>query len=953
MTITEQYREILKDLALGTKMTRQEIVKLLQDKYGTNPSSILPSDYSYNMTNKGIEDLDNKPNFFLNRGNGQYEYVGENYTGIDITAIISAYKSDFQKVDAEERYKWEAIGWYKKHWDIEASDFSRMLSVSFSKAANLLTSGMYYAYKMLCEYAESDPEAVRELFRELYDESIPLGKRYSDFREGFRLHCEHLKGEAGQGKALSHFQDLHAVSVYLTFEYPGKYYFYKAKVYEAFKNLIGFAEKRGKAKSEVWKIENCNQMCSQVWNYVKQDKELMAMSAARLTEECFQDEDGYVTAMDVVYYGSRMKPRTETKEKEEEGIGEAAYWPSPDEYDPGITPGVWLEALNDSDVTTKENLVMLKMFIEQGGESTCRHLADVYGKVHNYYNKLGSSFCEKIKKKYNCPDCIDDVGFRYYPIAFRGRSVIENGRKRYSWKLRKELKAALEKMDLSEIDIDNTEDQTTDVAKNTILYGPPGTGKTYSTVVYAVAIIEKKLLEDVKEENYDDVLARYNQYKTDGNIETTTFHQSYGYEEFIEGIRPNMDESDEENKEEVQYQIASGLFKSFCDRALRPVIKKAADAGLNTSPVVWKVSLEGTYDNPTRTECLENGHIRLGYDDYGPDITGETDFTDGGKTVVNAFINKMRVGDIVLSCYSSTTIDAVGVITGDYEWHEEYDKYKRLRKVDWLVKGIREDITEVNGGTTMTLSAVYKMSVSLADVMGIVNKHTGAANKIGPNGNNYVFVIDEINRGNISKIFGELITLIEDSKRIGQPEETTVKLPYSKKPFGVPDNVYLVGTMNTADRSIATIDTALRRRFQFKEMQPDADVLEGISVEDVSVKDMLIRMNRRIRVLYDREHTIGHAYFMPLKKSPTIEVLAEIFADSIIPLLQEYFYEDYEKIRLILGDNNKQDPGIQFISAVSIDYSELFGNTDYEFDENNIYEINKEAFMNIESYRSI
>ena len=218
---------------------------------------------------------------------------------------------------------------------------------------------------------------------------------------------------------------------------------------------------------------------------------------------------------------------------------------------------------------------------------------------------------------------------------------------------------------------------------------------------------------------------------------------------------------------------------------------------------------------------------------------------------------------------------------------------------------------------------------------------------------NYVFIIDEINRGNISKIFGELITLIETTKRVGRSEGMTVRLPYSQKPFGVPKNVYIIGTMNTADRSIATIDTALRRRFQFREMQPSPDVLEDISVEDLSISKLLNRMNKRITVLYDREHTIGHAYFMPLKLSPTVETLAEIFTNNIIPLLQEYFYEDYEKIRLVLGDNRKTDPAEHFIKAVENDYAELFGDVDIGLDDSCSYEINYAAFGNIEAYRSI
>ena len=178
----------------------------------------------------------------------------------------------------------------------------------------------------------------------------------------------------------------------------------------------------------------------------------------------------------------------------------------------------------------------------------------------------------------------------------------------------------------------------------------------------------------------------------------------------------------------------------------------------------------------------------------------------------------------------------------------------------------------------------------------------------------YVFIIDEINRGNISKIFGELITLIENTKRAGMPEAASALLPYSDEPFSVPSNVYLLGTMNTADRSIALMDTALRRRFQFEEMMPNSQVLRDIQADTVEkdgvtldVAEMLDTINQRIEYLFDREHTIGHAFFTELKDDATIEKLASIFMKSVIPLLQEYFYEDYSKIMLILGDNGKKD----------------------------------------------
>lgn len=327
---------------------------------------------------------------------------------------------------------------------------------------------------------------------------------------------------------------------------------------------------------------------------------------------------------------------------------------------------------------------------------------------------------------------------------------------------------------------------------NTILFGPPGTGKTYNSIKYAVDTVDTKFNQDVKD--YTDYIKKFNELKEVGRIAFTTFHQSYGYEEFIEGIKPNLSNSSAEKNSEgnkpnlsdnsekkISYKIAEGVFKKCCEEAR-------------------------------------------------------------GKS------------------------------------------------------------------------------------------------------GNYVFIIDEINRGNISKIFGELITLIEDSKREGELEAMSVILPYSKENFSVPKNVYILGTMNTADRSISLMDTALRRRFEFVEMMPDEDLLDKVVVEeDINIHEMLKIMNRRIEALYDREHTLGHAFFMPLnnEKKATIDKLASIFKNKIIPLLQEYFYEDYEKIMLVLGIDPQNTDDSKFISVKSNDG--LFKNSP-EIDSNTTYQINHKAF---------
>lgn len=852
-----------------------------------------------------------------------------------IKSIITLYKDDFKRINNEERFKWEAIHTYKKVWNINADNFAQMVSAAFRNHGTLLRASNYYPYKMLITFAEAEPETVRSLFKTLYNETLPFDERFRAFRDGFNKFYE--------PQNLNSYQDLHAVSVYLTFEYPERHYIYKYRVLKNFIKAIGYNSGNIDSMYDAEKYSLLSKVCNRVLELL--DDEVKEISMERLDENCYADEAFHILAHDIIYFGSQ---NVFAEDEEELGV----YWPSPEEYDPQISESEWMDILNDRDITTIDTLRMLKMILMQGGESTCANLAEKYGNTHNHYNKLGSNFGERVKKALDCPDCIDDGQVRFFPIPFLGRYITENGNNRYSWKLRDELKAALENTDLSDIDLTAKEELKMNISKNTILYGPPGTGKTYNTVLYAVAIIENKNLSEVKAEEYNDVLSRYNEHKNEGLIEFTTFHQSYGYEEFIEGIKPVKNEDSDESN--IQYDVLPGLFKKFCDKAGSPVIRQRYNAAVtNDNPTVWKVSLEGTGDNQTRAECMKNGHIRIAWDGYGESITSDTEFTHGGKNVLNAFIWKMKKGDIVLSCYSATTIDAIGVVTGDYEWHDEYPNYKRVRNVNWLVKNIRQDITEINNGVTMTLSTVYKLNVSVADIMNIVAQNASPLTQVVEKEKNYVFIIDEINRGNISKIFGELITLIEPTKRIGQTEGMKIKLPYSQTMFGVPDNVYILGTMNTADRSIAAIDTALRRRFRFKEIMPDVDVLNGITVEGVIIKNMLDKINKRITALYDREHTIGHSYFLPLKDNPTLDTLAVIFSDDIIPLLQEYFYEDYEKIRLVLGDNKKSvDDTNRFIIATQNDYNELFGNTE-GFDDSFSYEINNEAFYNIEAYRKI
>ena len=433
--------------------------------------------------------------------------------------------------------------------------------------------------------------------------------------------------------------------------------------------------------------------------------------------------------------------------------------------------------------------------------------------------------------------------------------------------------------------------------KNVILQGAPGTGKTYRIPELVVRLCEPEF--DANNATRKGLMSVYDRLKEEKRVMFTTFHQSMDYEDWLEGLRPVLE------NDQVTYKIEPGIFKRLCTEAERPLSAKK-DVNISDEAIVWKVSLSGTGDNPVRRDCMKNGYIRIGWDGYGENITEETDWSihnGEGKTILNAFINTMKVGDIVMSCYSSRTIDAIGIVTGEYEWHDNFEHYKRVRRVKWLVKDINEDIVKLNDDKTMTLGTVYRLNaITLDKVKSLLDKYEASKTLID-NNKPYVIVIDEFNRGNVSKIFGELITLLEPDKRKGMRNAESVLLPYSKKEFYIPSNVFLVATMNTADRSLDTIDYAIRRRFAFITVKPqeidddnfNSELFREVSSLFISNYDEYAEsgFDDTIKLLpaetlseeYRPEDVwIGHSYFIMDGEY----ALQDRLLFEIIPLLEEY-----------------------------------------------------------------
>lgn len=475
------------------------------------------------------------------------------------------------------------------------------------------------------------------------------------------------------------------------------------------------------------------------------------------------------------------KEAVDTQQSPDDG-----YFPAPSEYDPHLSVAQWREILRDPELTTPDTLAMLTTMLRLGGEATCAELARHGDKSAWHYNALGMNLGRRICAKCHVPAYKTGDRTIYYIVPFRGRWL--DGHTHYVWRLRDELREALAGLESDPASPHISATRTPGMKKNCILYGPPGTGKTWHTHLYAVAIIEERPLEELKAEDPAAVRERFAAYRQQGLIEFTTFHQSYSYEDFIEGIRPVIEDDGTETEGKLAYRVEDGIFKRFCQQA----------------------------------------------------------------------------------------------------------------ETETFAEALREDLS-VFAGLAVNPSPVRRQ--------------------------NRVFIIDEINRGNIAGIFGELITLIEPTKRLGAAEALKVRLPYSRTEFGVPDNVYILGTMNTADRSLTALDIALRRRFAFERVAPEPELLASMLLGDsgYTVADLLRTMNRRIAVLIDQEHCIGHAPFMKLPQGEVaVDALADIFRHAILPLLEEYFFEDWQKIRLVFNDQQKPDAAHQFVVAADDD-EDLFG----------------------------
>ena len=364
---------------------------------------------------------------------------------------------------------------------------------------------------------------------------------------------------------------------------------------------------------------------------------------------------------------------------------------------------------------------------------------------------------------------------------------------------------------------------------NQILYGPPGTGKTYHTRALAVAIAEGKSVAEVEIRGRAQINSDYAELEKDGRIVFTTFHQSMGYEDFVEGIKPGVDDDD------IGYKVQPGILKQLADKA-------RAGQGTHTFDEAYAKLIEAVSENQDAVKL------------YTP----------------------IQNKPFLLKVKPNKNLHAQPQTGKDTEVTITKEKLKQL-----LLNGVEPLYYQPYYRSLVTyLKKTYNIEINKADTRP------------------HILIIDEINRGNVSAIFGELITLIEDGKRAGegQKETISVTLPYSGEKFTLPANLYIIGTMNTADRSVEALDTALRRRFAFVEMMPNAELLNELPIE--GLEDIITTINQRLTYLKDKNHTLGHAFFMECASA--VDVI-QVIAHKILPLLEEFFYGETVKIGMVLS----------------------------------------------------
>ena len=772
-------------------------------------------------------------------------------------------KEALVKLWPNEKYKWQAVKCFQLNWDVNATDFAEMLKKSLSATANLLASVNNFPARMIQKFAEIVPEEVRAMYIELFDESKDVYERINSFK----LKSSILLERYGNGAA-QHYQNENSISTYLWLRYPDKYYIFKLSEVKVVASELE-SDYRFKKGAYADNIHNFYALYNEICAELQKDDELRNMLAAQVDSTCYSDLEMRTLTIDVGFYISRYY----SKRNDEPAADE--WWPT--DYSPAISTEEWIALLNDAEVFIPSSLEIMKRMLDYGGKATCTQLSVKYGETKNFYNSGSVALARRVAERTGCPVMQRDTGDpRWWTILYVGKDAGKDEEGSYIWKLRDELESALRQVDLSEVSLyAKSDDEGTDgfhcwwlTAKPKIWsFSDTPVGEVMSYSLYNENGNKRRIFQNFLDAKAGDMIIGY---------EATP----------VLKIVAIARVTAEQDGEKLYFEKVEGLASPIDYQTLRecPELERM-EFFQNPQGSLFKLT-RGEYDfimdiirdeNPVQQEAANDPYT-------SEDFLREVYMTSADYTKIQAVLRNKK--NIILQgapgvgkTFAAKRL-AWSMMGEIDESRVEFVQFHQNYSYEDFVMGYKP----VEDGFELRNGIFYRFCQR-------------AANQPDKD---FFFIIDEINRGNMSKIFGELLMLIERDYR-----GTKATLAYNGLPFSVPKNLYIIGMMNTADRSLAMIDYALRRRFSFFDMEPGFDS-EGFRQYQASLNnETLNALVERVKDLnkeiaadksLGKGFCIGHSYFCG-QDTCTDEWLDSIVNYDILPMLSEYWFDDTVKLQ--------------------------------------------------------
>lgn len=782
---------------------------------------------------------------------------------VRLKEVLKKYQGVFvSKQWPDEKYKWEAVKCFQDNWDVNAPDFADMLTRSLAKTYNLLASMNNFPAKMIQGFAKAAPEEVRAMFIALFDESNDVVTRILEFKNQSSILLEKYGNGAGQ-----HYQYENAVSTYLWLRYPEKYYIYKYGEVKSVADELG-SDYRFKKGAYTDNLRNFFALYDEIRAELKKDGELVNLLKGQITDSCYADDELCTLTIDIGFYISR------TYSAGKLDTPAAEWWPM--DYTPAISVEDWIALLGDEEVFTTSSLEIMKRIKDYGGQATCKQLSVKYGESVNFYISGSATLAKRVAEKTGCPIMPrDEENSRWWPILYLGKNASKDEEGSYVWKLRTELAEALDKVDLSNVALYVQAAPGEEVHNYWFLNANP---KIWSFSALAVGSVQS-----------------YTLYNENGNkrrifqnfLDAKPGDMIIGYESTpVKQIVAIGRVSAEQDGEKIYFEKIEGL-SSPIDFA---TLKECSELAKMEYFTMQQGSLfrltKGEYDFIVDMIREENPLVVTDevekYDKAA--FLDEVYMTDSKyETLVAVMKNKKNIilqgAPGVGKTFAAKRL-AYSIMGEKDEGRIEFVQFHQNYSYEDFMMGFKP----VNDGFELKYGIFYRFCQK-------------AANQPDKD---FFFIIDEINRGNMSKIFGELLMLIERDYR-----GTKATLAYNGMTFSVPKNLYIIGMMNTADRSLAMIDYALRRRFSFFDIEPGFDSAgfmkyqQGLNNETFSLLVSKIQeLNKEIALdkSLGKGFCIGHSYFCGQTEC-TDEWMQAIVDYDILPMLSEYWFDDMNKLQ--------------------------------------------------------